>query len=153
MRKTLKIVAIVLVVLFTVVQFIRPDRTLPAVDQSVTIEATAKVPDDIKAILRRSCSDCHSNETVYPWYSNVSPASWFLQDHINEGRDELNFSLWGTYSESRKARKLDEICENVKSREMPLPSYLWIHRYARMGDDEIALLCRWTESVRAEMDQ
>ena len=153
MKKALKVFIIVIIVLFAIAQFVRPDRTLPAIDSEQTLGATATVPDDVNAILSRSCNDCHSNETVYPWYSNVSPASWFLQDHINEGRSELNFSLWGTYAESRKARKLDEICENAKSREMPLPSYLWIHRDARLSDDEIARLCRWTEQARSELGQ
>jgi hypothetical protein len=71
-----------------------------------------------------------------------------MQNHINEGRHELNFSQWATFSDKRKNRKLDEICEQVRSREMPLPSYLWIHRDSKLSDDEINLLCSWTESMR-----
>lgn len=153
MKKALKITVIVLAAIFVVAQFIRPDRSAPAVNPAETLEANANVPENVKAILQRSCNDCHSNATAYPWYSNISPASWFLQNHINEGRHELNFSTWGTYAENRKARKLDEICEMVRSREMPLPSYLWIHRYAAMSDDDIRTICVWTEAVRAEMPQ
>ncbi|HKX83809.1 MAG TPA: heme-binding domain-containing protein, partial [Pyrinomonadaceae bacterium] len=94
MKKVLKVICIGFALLFAVAQFVRPDRTLPAIDPAMTLDTTATVPEDVRAILGRSCNDCHSNETVYPWYSNVSPASWFLQNHIDEGRNELNFSLW-----------------------------------------------------------
>ena len=147
MKKALKIALIVLVVVFVIAQFIRPDRSAPAIDPAQTLEASAVVPADVKMILQRSCADCHSNPTTYPWYSNISPASWWLQDHINKGRHEMNFSEWATYSAKKKNKKLEEICEQVTSREMPLPSYLWIHRDAALSDDEIAALCSWSRSL------
>ncbi|HEV8592529.1 MAG TPA: heme-binding domain-containing protein [Pyrinomonadaceae bacterium] len=148
MKKILKVTLIVLAAAVIIAQFIQPDRTNPPVNAAETLEASAAVPDDVKNVLSRACADCHTSNTSYPWYSKVSPVSWWMQNHINEGRHELNFSQWATFSDKRKNRKLDEICEQVRSREMPLPSYLWIHRDSKLSDDEINLLCSWTESMR-----
>ena len=153
MKKALKIAVIVLILLFVIAQFVRPDRSAPPIDNAQVLESNAVVPADVKAILQRSCADCHSNATSYPWYSNISPASWWLQSHINDGRHELNFSEWATYSPKKRNKKMEEVCEQVTSREMPLPSYLWIHRDAQMSDDEIKVLCSWTEAVRTELPQ
>jgi hypothetical protein len=144
MKKTLKIIVIVLVAGFAAIQFVRPDMTNPPVIEAETLAASTALPDDVKNILARSCADCHSQTTNYPWYSYIQPSAWFLADHIAEGRRELNFSIWNTYAPDRKRRKLDEICEQVRSREMPLPSYLWLHGEARLTDAEIRVLCEWT---------
>jgi hypothetical protein len=96
------------------------------------------------AILRRSCNDCHSSETVWPWYSNVSPVSWFLKSHIDEGRRELSFSEWATYPKRKRERKLHEMCEQVEAGEMPLKSYLPLHPSARLSDEDKRRLCEWT---------
>lgn len=144
MKKLLKITAICVFTAFLVIQFFRPDFTNPPVNQAETLEASTEVPENVLAIINSSCKDCHSNETIYPWYSKVQPSAWFLADHLTAGRKEMNFSVWNTYETSRKRRKLDEICEETKSRAMPLPSYLWIHRGAKLSDDEINSLCEWT---------
>ncbi len=151
MKKILKIIAVVLFAAFFIAQFIRPDRTnLPTV-QAETLEAATQMPDDVKKILTRSCADCHTNTTAYPWYSNVTPANFFLARHIEEGRQSLNFSIWNTYETRRKRRKLDEVCEQASSREMPLPSYLWIHGDAKLSDEEIKTLCDWTDAEKARL--
>ena len=146
MKKALKIIAIVIVSALVVIQFIRPDFTNPAVNSAETLQT----PENIGAILKRSCADCHSNETVYPWYARVQPAAWFLKDHIDEGRRELNFSIWNTYEKNKQSRKFEEICEQIKYKTMPLPAYLWVHWSAKLSDEEIKTLCDWTasESVR-----
>ena len=146
MKKALKIIAVIIVSAFLVIQFFRPDFTNPPVDQAETLEATTQVPDNVKAILKRSCADCHTHETKYPWYSKIQPSAWFLKDHIDEGRRELNLSIWKTYEPRRQRRKLAEICEQVQGRNMPLPSYLWIHWDAKMSDEDIKTLCDWTEA-------
>jgi cytochrome c553 len=151
MKKTLKIVLIVLVVAFAAIQFYRPDTTAPAIVQAETLEASANVPENVNQILTRSCNDCHTNKTIYPWYSQIVPASIFLADHISEGRQELNFSVWNTYETNRKRRKLDQICEQVTEKEMPLPSYLWIHRDAKLSDEDIKTLCDWANGERARL--
>jgi hypothetical protein len=151
MKRVLKIIVVVLFVGFIVIQFFRPDFTNPPVVAEQTLEANVQLPENVRMILSRSCADCHSNATVYPWYSKIQPAAWFLAEHIDQGRRELNFSEWGKLENSRKIRKLEEVCEQVESREMPLPSYLWIHRDARMSDEEIKILCDWTKTESAKI--
>ncbi|MEO6333867.1 MAG: heme-binding domain-containing protein [Pyrinomonadaceae bacterium] len=145
-RKILKITLIVLVVALIVVQFIRPNFSNPPVVEAQTLYASTEVPNEVQQVLTRSCSDCHSNETRYPWYSKISPFSWFLANHIDDGRRELNFSVWNTYSPKKKVRKLEELCEQVEQRVMPLQSYLWIHGEAVMADGDAALLCNWSKA-------
>lgn len=152
MKKVLKIIAILLVAALVVIQFFRPDRTIPPIVAADTMLVSMQVPSQVDAILERSCNDCHSYKTVYPWYSNVAPVSWWLSDHISEGRRELNMSVWNTYSPKKKAKKLEEICEQVESGEMPLPSYLLIHRDVALKEGESARICEWADAERAKID-
>jgi hypothetical protein len=151
MKRALKITVIMFFAALIIIQFIRPDFSNPQINQAETLEATTQVPATVANILQRSCADCHSNKTVYPWYAQIAPASWFLADHIDAGRREMNFSVWKTYETRKKLRKLEETCEQVKGRMMPLPSYLWIHRDAKLTDEEIKVLCEWTESESARL--
>ena len=145
-RKILKINVVIIALAFLALQFVRPDFSNPPVVASETLAASTTVPPDVQAVLSRSCNDCHSNETVYPWYSQVSPFNWFLAGHIDDGRNEMNFSHWNTYPKQRKINKLDEICEQVEAGAMPLPSYLWIHRDAVLKLEEGKLLCDWAKA-------
>lgn len=151
-RKILKIIAIVLVLAFIAIQFIRPDRTNPPEVVGETLEASSQIPADVDAILSRSCADCHSNRTVYPWYSNIAPVSWLLANHIRDARRELNFSIWNTYDNRRKVRKLGDICEQIETGEMPLPSYLWMHWDAKLKEGEASKVCDWTEAEKARLE-
>lgn len=153
MKKILKIIATVLVVAFVAIQFYCPDRTTPPIVEAETLEANAQVPENVAAILKRSCSDCHSNQTEYPWYSNVAPFSWLLANHIEDGRRELNFSIWGTYEARKKKRKLNEICEQVETGEMPYNQYLWLHRDAKLSEDDKKILCDWTTAEKAKINE
>ena len=137
MKTALKIIAIFLVLVFVGIQFVRPERTNPPFDKSETLEATANVPGQVGVILKRSCKDCHSNETVYPWYSNVAPASWSIVDHIRVGRRELNFSKWGTYERRKQRHKLKEICQEVSNGQMPHNQYLWVHWDAALTEQDV----------------
>lgn len=151
MKRALKIIVIVGVIAIIGIQFIRPDFTNPPVVEADTLEASMQVPEQVDAILNRSCVDCHTNKTVYPWYSKISPVSWWLGNHISEGRRELNMSVWNTYTPKKKANKLNAICEQVESGEMPLPSYLWIHRYAVLKEGEAKTLCDWANAEKAKI--
>ena len=151
--KFIKIAVIAFFVAFLAIQFYRPDYTNPPVVESENLLAGNQVPENVKAILVRSCADCHSNETVYPWYSRISPGSWFLASHINEGRREMNLSTWNKSEDRRKKKKLEEICEQIQSKEMPLPSYLWIHRGAKLSAEEIETLCDWTNQERQKLSE
>jgi hypothetical protein len=147
----LKWLLIALVAVFVGLQFVRPARTNPAFDQAETIYARLQVTPEVSAILDRSCQDCHSNSTRWPWYSNVVPASWFLVDHVNEGREHLNFSEWGKLDKRRADKRLEEMCEQVSEREMPMDSYTWIHRSAKLSDEDRKILCSWTEAERKRL--
>lgn len=153
MKKTLKIAAIGLFAAFVISQFIRPDRTNSPIAQTETLESSTQTPENVEAILARSCSDCHSSKTIYPWYSNITPFNWFLANHIKDGRRNLNFSVWNTYETSRKSRKLDQICEQITDWEMPLPSYLWFHSSASLSDEDVKILCDWTDAEKARLSQ
>lgn len=152
MKKALKIVIVVLVVAFVAIQFYRPDRTTAPIVQAETLEASTQVPENVAATLKRSCNDCHSNQTVYPWYAEIAPASWLLANHIDEGRREVNFSVWNTYSAKKKIRKLDEICQQITDGEMPHYQYLWIHGNAKLSDDDKKMLCDWARTETAKIN-
>lgn len=152
-KKALKISLIVLAAGFLLIQFDRPGRTNPVIVQSETLEANTIVPENIRNILTRSCSDCHSNNTDWIWYSNIAPISWGMVDHVDQGRGELNFSLWGTYSKERKNKKLDEICEEVESGEMPHYQYLWLHWDSKLSIDDVKSLCEWTREEARKLNQ
>ncbi len=153
MKKILKIIVSILFLAFVAIQFIRPDFTNPPIVQGQTLEETVQVPENVQVILKRSCNDCHTNTTVYPWYAKIQPSAWFLKGHIDEGRRKLNFSIWKTFDAPKQRRKLAEICEQLQSKEMPLPSYLWIHWGAKLSDEEVKTICDWTESERGKIPE
>jgi hypothetical protein len=145
-RKISKIVAIAAVVAFGAIQFVRPDFGGTPVVETENLLANADLDPLVRQVLVRSCADCHSNETAYPWYSHITPFNWFLAGHVDEGRHELNLSKWNTYTTDQKRHKLDEIYEQVEAKWMPLPSYLWIHRDAALSDSERTLLLTWAKA-------
>jgi hypothetical protein len=98
------------------------------------------------SILKTSCYDCHSLETTYPWYTHVAPASWLVIHDINKGREELNFSQWSSLSKREMIRQLENIKEQVKENEMPLPIYTVIHTKAKLSEDQKNILIQWVES-------
>ena len=134
--------------LIVIIQFIRIDKTNPEINSDLDFIAISNPPEEVRGILKTSCYDCHSHETVYPWYSNVAPVSWWIKDHINDGRGHLNFSIWGEYEEKRIDHKLEEIVDEVKATEMPLKSYLIAHSESRLSDQQRENLVVWVESLR-----
>jgi hypothetical protein len=137
----LKRIVLGLAIVFVGMQFFRPDRTNPPINAAQSVHATASVPPEVGAILKRSCYDCHSNETRWPWYSEVAPMAWALVDHVNEGRTEMNFSSWGAYPAAKRIAILEKMCEEVREGKMPLPQYLWLHRDARLAESEWKSVC------------
>ena len=151
--KIVKWVVIVLVCLFVLIQLKRPARTNPPVDESQTIEAHTQMPPQVKDILDRSCRDCHSNKTEWPWYTNVAPLSWWITDHVNEGRRNLNLSEWGKLDKDRQDKKLRQICDEVEDGAMPLPSYLPMHPKAKLSEQDKKTLCDWTAAERERLSR
>jgi hypothetical protein len=152
-RKLLKWVAIVLAGIFAVMQLIRPARTNPPVDESRALARQMQLTPEASAILNRSCNDCHSNQTRWPWYSNIAPISWFLINHVNEGRRQMNFSDWAQYDRSEQAGYLKRICREVQSGGMPIHSYLWLHGDARLSSEDVKTLCDWASSESQRLSQ
>ena len=142
----------VFVALLVVIQFIRPTKNLGEVYTNDDISHSVNVPDDIKNILEKSCYDCHSNNTNYPWYTNIQPVGWWLNYHVNEGLDELNFSKFNTYKLRRKLKKLEEISKQIKEQEMPLSSYTLIHKNAILTEKEQNLMIQWALNNKALLD-
>ena len=140
-----------LLVLFVAAQFIRPEKNLAAVESPTDIETKHPVPAEVKALMKRACYDCHSNNTNYPWYTEIQPVGWWLASHVNDGKKHLNFSEFATYSVKRTVSKLEQISETVSQQAMPLPSYTWGHPEARLTPAEITLLTDWAETLRDEV--
>jgi hypothetical protein len=111
----------------------------------------AKIDPQVLSILERSCGDCHSEATHYPWYSYVAPVSWLIESDVSGGRNHLNFSRWSDYPVARRERSLSEIANQVKDREMPLPQYTWIHRNARLSPGDVNAVFQWTQTERARL--
>ena len=152
-KRLLKWTAIVLVVIFIGIQFIRPALTNPPVDESQTIVARTQMTPEVSSILDRSCRDCHSNKTVWPWYTKLAPVSWWLADHVNQGRQDLNMSEWGKLPKDRQDRKLRQMCDEIQDGMMPLSSYLPMHPTARLSDQDKKTLCDWTDKERERLAQ
>ena len=130
----------ILVVIFILLQFVPVARTNPPV--TGTIEA----PEQVMEILHRSCFDCHSNETKWPWYSYVAPMSWLVVSDVNDGRKHMNFSVWDTYNDKRKNHKIKECGEVVEEGEMPLWFYLPLHPEAQLLPKDVEILVAWSKS-------
>ncbi|MRT16791.1 MULTISPECIES: heme-binding domain-containing protein [Aequorivita] len=146
--KILKIIALIFLVAFITIQFFPIE-----LNQSDTVPKTDfllvnTVPETIQKKLEVSCYDCHSNNTEYPWYSKIQPAAWFLEDHIKEGKAELNFNEWDDYSDRRKNSKLKSIINQIKDDEMPLESYTYIHGDAIFSADEKEEMIQFMEQLR-----
>ncbi|MGW8314346.1 MAG: heme-binding domain-containing protein [Bacteroidales bacterium] len=144
MKRWLKWSMILLIGILVVIQFFRPRRNLmPPTESDMLYQL--EPPEDLALIIQNSCYDCHSNQTRYPWYSHVSPVSWFLDKHIREGKEEVNFSTFGDLEVRAKIRLLNELCEEIEEGSMPLSSYLRMHRDAALTREEIEALCDWSE--------
>ena len=147
-KKVLKYGISVLGAVLLIAQFIQPERTNPSADSSASFEAVAKPPSEVVAVIGRACSDCHSNRTVWPWYSRISPVSWLVAGDVKEGRTKLNFSQWNIYSPEMTRIKLGEICTEVKKGEMPPRYYLPMHPDAKVTPAEVAAICSSVPQAR-----
>lgn len=125
---------------FLAIQLIPIDRENKPVDKKNNFADIYKTPQNVRSLLKNACYDCHSDETVYPDYAYVAPISWAVKDHINEGREYLNFSEWGTYNNDIKQNAIRKSVETVKSKEMPLPSYINYHPGANLTTPQRKLL-------------
>ena len=128
--------AVLVVAIVLVIQVIPVERNVSTVPPGQSFEKTEKVPANVAAILKVSCYDCHSNNSRYPWYSELQPGAWFMAQHIKKGKEELNFDEFNNYSKRRKKAKIKSIISQIEKDEMPLKSYRMMHGNARLSADE-----------------
>ncbi len=147
MKRIVKRIILVVAVLLVVIQFFRPQRNEAAGLSPRDITTKYPVPEPVLQLLQRSCYDCHSNNTHYPWYNNIQPVAWILNDHIQEGKRELNFSEFAAYTPKKAAHKLDEVMAEVGEHEMPISSYTAIHHDAKLSEEEIRLISNWADAL------
>jgi mono/diheme cytochrome c family protein len=151
--KIVKKILLFLLVALVIAQFFGPEKNEGDVTAINTFLAETNPSDQVKQILKESCFDCHSNKTRYPWYFNVTPVNYWIADHIEEGKDELNFSNWSEYSLKRKEHKMEEVWEEVKKKEMPLESYTWTHGDANLSDEQIEAVVSWAKGIQENYKQ
>lgn len=139
-RKLTTRLGLALLAVFLLLQLKQPERSNPPVESKV------EPPPEIATLLERSCFDCHSHETDWPWYAYVAPVSWWVVDHVNHGRGDLNFSQWPVLDFEAQEHLFRDIDEQIANGEMPLKSYLILHRRARLSEEDRAALRRWAQS-------
>lgn len=140
-------ILIVVLVLFIILQFIRPPGNQMVGESSAAIQTRFPVPSEVHQILKRSCYDCHSNNTVYPWYSYVEPVGWFLSNDIQDGKRELNFDEFASYPASRQIRRFQAIRQQIEDGKMPLPTYTLIHTSSILSPEERDRVIQWTQAM------
>lgn len=149
--KVIKIILILLLVTLVIIQFIRPEKNEAGYASVENFEKETKPSEAVSVILRESCYDCHSDHTRYPWYSEIAPFSYWLQDHIVEGKKHFDVSQWENYSIKKKEHKLKEVIEQLEKSEMPLDSYAFIH--GDISREDKKLLMQWAGIARLQYRQ
>ncbi len=145
--KLFKKILVGLLVVLIIIQFIQPAKNKEANITEQHVYNVYSTPNEVKVILDKACNDCHSNNTNYPWYASIQPAAWWLNDHVKDGKKHLNFSIYKSYNLRRQYHKMEEIIDEVKDNGMPLDSYTWIHRNAKLSTEEKASLTNWAQSI------
>ena len=146
--KIVKIIALILLVVFVGIQFVPTERNQSDIIPKSDFVMVNKPPKNVSMILQESCYDCHSNNTDYPWYNKIQPVAWFLEDHIKEAKNELNFNAWNDLSNRRKNSKLKSIINQIEDDEMPLTSYTLIHRDAILSTSEKELVLNYMKQIK-----
>lgn len=145
----MKKVLLLLLLAFILIQFVRPEKN-DSKNEMNAMGTVMEIPVEVTKIIQTSCADCHSNSTKYPWYSEIAPASWYLAQHVKEGKENLNFSEWTTYNKDQQEHILKDIKEVLNEREMPLKSYLLIHKDAKLTENQYQILYDWANAVKVE---
>ena len=148
MKKVIKYFLIVALLALIVVQFIRPDKNNEGYETVIPFENETKPSVLVGMILKENCYDCHSAQTQYPWYSEIAPFSYWLAEHVKNGKSHFNASAWESYSVKKKDHKLEELIEMIEKGEMPLDSYTWMH--GRLTEDKKKLLLQWANMARLQ---
>ncbi len=134
-----------------IIQFFRPEKNVSDNKQPNHISSLYDVPDNVSVVLKSACTDCHSNNSKYPWYFNVQPVAWWLADHINDGKKHFNLDEFATYTLKKQDHKLEELIESQDDHWMPLESYTYLHKEAKLTEEQRNLLKNWAKSVRSKI--
>lgn len=152
MKKIFRKIGLAILIIFILIQFIPTERPNPDSDPNLSLFSVVSAPNKMEAMIKTSCYDCHSNNTDYPWYSGFSPVSWFVIHHVKDARKHLNFSSWGEYDLKKQRKKIEEIVEKVHENEMPLKSYLIMHREAKLSNEQRNEITSWFEELESSMN-
>lgn len=147
-----KKILVILLIILIVIQFIRPQKNIHPGPQQADISTLYPFPADVDSLLVIACKDCHSNNTRYPWYNNLQPVAWFLANHVKDGTRSFNLNEFATYPVARQYDKIQEIKKQIDKGDMPLSSYLIIHRDAKLTAAEKNTIIAWSENIRKEME-
>jgi hypothetical protein len=150
--KLYKKILLGLLLLFIVTQFIRPTKNSNGEMLASDITRTLNVPENVLNVFKNSCNDCHSNNTRYPWYVNIQPMGWLMANHIKEGKENLNFSEFGTYSKRKQANKLRAIAKSVNDGSMPISSYTIMHTDAKLNSEDKKMISDWVSNTKDSME-
>lgn len=148
----LKKILLILLLVLIAIQFIRPEKNIHPQPGPADISTVYAVPADVDSILVKACNDCHSNNTRYPWYNNIQPVAWWLKDHVDEGKEDLDFNEFAAYPAWKKYDNMKEIKKQVDEGEMPISAYRLVHTDARLTDAEKKTLTLWSENIRQQME-
>lgn len=151
MKKYIKYTLMGLLLAFIVIQFVPEDERINEPVTSNDIMQQMEINASMSSLLQNACYDCHSNQPEYPWYAHIAPVSWKVKEHIADGRSELNFSEWGSFSAKKRDHKLEEMIEEVEAGEMPLKEYKWFHSEGRLTEQDISLLKEWANQERTNI--
>ncbi|MFA9392534.1 MAG: heme-binding domain-containing protein [Prolixibacteraceae bacterium] len=149
--KKIKIIGIVIVALAVIIQFIPAQLPETSTNNPNDLLANNEIPDSIASLFINGCYDCHSNQTVYPWYSNIQPTAWLVVRDTKLGREQLNFSDWESFPIKKKLKILNETAAVIEEKEMPFPPYMLIHKKARFSAEERKRMIKWTERFGEEL--
>jgi len=147
MKKIFKIIGWLLLIALVVIQFFHPKKNIHEGDQPNAISKKFQVSAGVQIILDKACMDCHSNNTRYPWYNNIQPVTWWLNNHVIDGKKELNFDEYINRRPRFQYRRMEQTIDLVKKGEMPLDSYTWTHKDAILSEEEKTKLFDWAQSV------
>lgn len=145
----MKKVLLGILVIFILIQFYRPEKN-NSKNEMNAMGTVMEIPVEVTKIIQTSCADCHSNSTNYPWYSEIAPVSWYLAQHVKEGKEHLNFSDWTAYNKDQQEHTIEDLKEVLNDREMPLKSYLLIHKEAKLTENQYQILYDWANSIKVE---
>jgi len=145
----MKKVLFAILAVFILIQFIRPAKN-DSKNETNAISTVMEIPVEVNKIIQTSCADCHTNSTKYPWYNEIAPASWYLSQHVKEGKEHLNFSEWTAYNKDQQEHLLKDLKEVLNEREMPLESYLLIHKDSKLTENQYQIFYDWVNTIKVE---